>query len=162
MKSGRRQAGLATRLTPCPASIDLVRSQTPPPRARSRRNTPFWSGRKPNWLPTASPAIELYDEAGAIMSRFALNLPVHQRRAALVEASCEWEVFEEVSPFGSEERRLLHAGRGLCVSEAGATRMVGTIVIHAMLDYGSLPFITSQNPYVELFQSRPSFGPGTR
>jgi signal transduction histidine kinase len=66
-------------------------------------------------------------------------------------------VFEEVSPFGSEERRLLHAGRGLCVNEAGTTRMVGTIVIHAMLDYGSLPFITSQNPYVELFQSRPSF-----
>ncbi len=103
-------------------------------------------------------AIELYAEGGGLTSRFALNLPEYtQAQQRWQEAGCDWEVFEEVSPFGSEERRLLHAGRGLCVTEGSGTRMVGTVVIHAMLDYGSLPFITSQNPYVELFQSRPSF-----
>ncbi len=145
-----------------PGLIDLVRSQAPPAPGQVPTEYAFlvWSQTDlaANRLTSA---IELYDEEGAITSRFALNLPEYtQAQQRWQEASCEWEVFEEVSPFGSEERRLLHAGRGLCVSEAGVTRMVGTIVIHAMLDYGSLPFITSQNPYVELFQSRPSFGAG--
>jgi signal transduction histidine kinase len=101
-------------------------------------------------------AIELYGEDGALTSRFALNLPEYtQTQQRWQETGCEWELFEEVSPFGSEERRLLHAGRGLCTDEGGRPRMVGTIVIHAMLDYGTLPFITSQNPYIELFRNQP-------
>jgi len=145
-----------------PGLIDLVRSQAPPAPGQVPTEYAFlvWSQTDLAARRLTS-AIELYDEEGAITSRFALNLPEYtQARQRWQEDSCGWEVFEEVSPFGSEERRLLHAGRGLCVSEAGVTRMVGTIVIHAMLDYGSLPFITSQNPYVELFQSRPSFGAG--
>jgi len=145
-----------------PGLIDLVRSQAPPAPGQVPTEYAFlvWS-QTDLAASRLTSAIELYDEEGAITSRFALNLPEYtQARQRWQEASCEWEVFEEVSPFGSEERRLLHAGRGLCVREAGVTRMVGTIVIHAMLDYGSLPFITSQNPYVELFQSRPSFGAG--
>ena len=68
-------------------------------------------------------AIELYGEDGAIVSRFALNLPEYtQAQQRWQEASCEWELFEEVSPFGSEERRLLHAGRGLCVERGGRRR----------------------------------------
>lgn len=101
-------------------------------------------------------AIELYGEDGTLASRFALNLPEYtQARQRWQETGCDWELFEEVSPFGSEERRLLHAGRGLCVEEGGRPRLVGTVVIHAMLDYGTLPFITSQNPYVELFRDQP-------
>jgi signal transduction histidine kinase len=101
-------------------------------------------------------AIELYAEDGALTSRFALNLPEYtQAQQRWQETGCEWELFEEVSPFGSEERRLLHAGRRLCTEDAGHRRMVGTIVIHAMLDYGTLPFITSQNPYIELFRNQP-------
>ncbi|MFO7694778.1 MAG: HAMP domain-containing sensor histidine kinase [Vicinamibacterales bacterium] len=145
-----------------PGLIDLVRSQAPPAAGQVPTEYAFlvWS-QTDLAASRLTSAVELYDEAGALTSRFALNLPEYtQAQQRWQEASCEWEVFEEVSPFGSEERRLLHAGRGLCVSDGGRTRMVGTLVIHAMLDYGSLPFITSQNPYVELFQSRPSFSSG--
>jgi hypothetical protein len=76
-------------------------------------------------------AIELYGEDGALTSRFALNLPEYtQAQQRWQETGCDWDLFEEVSPFGSEERRLLHAGRGLCTDEGGRRRMVGTIVIH--------------------------------
>ena len=70
------------------------------------------------------------------------------------EPSCDWEVLEEVSPLFSEERRLLHAGRAICL--AGGRR-AGSIVVHSMLDYGNLSFISAQNPYVALVrsQSRP-------
>jgi signal transduction histidine kinase len=148
-----------TQVDAVPGLADLVRSQEPPAAGQLPTEYAFlvWSQTDLAAYRLTS-AIELYGESGAITSRFALNLPEYtQAQQRWREASCGWEVFEEVSPFGSEERRLLHAGRGLCVDEAGTTRMVGTIVIHAMLDYSSLPFITSQNPYVELFQSRPSF-----
>jgi signal transduction histidine kinase len=100
-------------------------------------------------------AIELYGRDGALVSRFALNLPEYtSTQQTWQEPGCAWDQFEEVSPFGSEERRLLHAGRGICESSAaGAPRPVGAIVIHSMLDYGTLPFITSRNPYAELLRA---------
>ncbi|MEQ1730699.1 MAG: HAMP domain-containing protein, partial [Vicinamibacterales bacterium] len=65
-----------------------------------------------------------------------------------------WTIYEEVSPFFAEERRVLHAGRAVCVTDpSGASRhVVGAIVVHAILDYANLPFIASQSPYVELLR----------
>ncbi|MBI3047426.1 MAG: HAMP domain-containing histidine kinase, partial [Acidobacteria bacterium] len=64
--------------------------------------------------------------------------------------ACTWGVFEEVSPFFAEERRLLYAGRAVCGPDG---RPVGSIVVHAMpSDYSNLPFIVSQSPYVELMR----------
>ena len=141
---------------------DLVQSQAPPSSGPVPTDYAFmvWSQTDLAAYRLTS-AIELYGEGGVILSRFALNLPEYtQARQRWQEAGCGWEVFEEVSPFGSEERRLLHAGRGLCVQEGGITRIVGTVVIHAMLDYGSLAFLTSQNPYVELFRARSALDDG--
>ena len=49
-------------------------------------------------------------------------------------------------------------------SAASATRrrqaVVGTIVVHVMLDYRNLPFISSQSPYFELFRPTESRAPG--
>jgi len=105
-------------------------------------------------------AIELYGPDGALASRFALNLPEFtSTQQRWKEAGCDWDLFEEVSPFGSQDRRLLHAGRGLCVEVNGRRQVVGAIVIHAMLDYGTLSFLSSHNPYVELFRPRAN---GTR
>lgn len=99
-------------------------------------------------------AIELYRADGTLVSRFALNLPEYTSTPQKwIESSCDWDVFEEVSPIGSEERRLLHAGRGICEETGASRRMVGAIVIHAILDYSALPFIQSRNPYVELIRS---------
>ncbi len=101
-------------------------------------------------------AIELYDREGKLNSRFALNIPEYAVRASRwTGTDCEWEVFGEAAPFGSEERRMLHAERGLCeTGPDGAPSPAGAVVVHvAQVDYESLPFISSRSPYVELFET---------
>jgi signal transduction histidine kinase len=95
-------------------------------------------------------SVELYSAEGTLLSRFAFNLPEDLSGGARwQEPTCGWEAFEEVSPFFAEERRVLHAGRAVCLPGG---RRVGSIVLHAMLDYENLPFISSQSPYVELLR----------
>ena len=95
--------------------------------------------------------IELYDRDGAMISRFALNFPEYTGAAQRPEsvAGCHWDVFGEALPFGSEDRRTLHAQRNICVDG----RAVGTIVVHVVFDFRALPFITSQNPYFAVFRT---------
>lgn len=93
-----------------------------------------------------SSAIELYNGAEMLVSRFALNLPEDTSGQTWREESCSWSTFSEISPFGSHERQLLHAGRNVC----GPTGVLGTIVIRVILDSSTLSFISSQNPYQEL------------
>jgi signal transduction histidine kinase len=102
-------------------------------------------------------AIELYDRSGSLVSRFALNYPEYSvaKQAPQAAFGCGWDVFGEATPFGSEERRVLHADRQICVptGPGGALEPVGTIVVHVLLfDYRTLPFISSQNPYFEVFR----------
>ncbi|MGE3488502.1 MAG: ATP-binding protein [Vicinamibacterales bacterium] len=99
-------------------------------------------------------SIELHNAAGAMVSRFALNLPDNAQGQMWQEPSCEWEMVEEVSPFFSEERRLLHAGRAICTTGPDGRRVVaGSVVVHSMLDYANLSFISAQNPYTALMRS---------
>jgi signal transduction histidine kinase len=103
-------------------------------------------------------AIEVYSADGTMVSRFALYLPEYRytsaaQRTETPEENCAWDVYEYVSRFGSQERKLRHAGRAICVpGPAGRPVVVGSIVIHAMLDYSALPFLSSQNPYYELLR----------
>jgi signal transduction histidine kinase len=97
-------------------------------------------------------AVELYGPDGLLVSRFALNFPEYAPVAqtySSVKAGCTWEVFGEAAPFGSEERRMLHAERGVCADGA----VSGRIVVHVMLDYRALPFISSPSPYFEVFRA---------
>ncbi len=105
-------------------------------------------------------AVELYNVDGGLASRFALYLPEYSgtAKAPQIETSdpCEWDTFGEAAPFGAQERRLLHAAKRICVADSpgGPLRPVGTIVVHVLVfDYRRLPFITSQNPYYEVFRS---------
>ena len=106
-------------------------------------------------------SLELYDADGKPFpgSRFQLNLPNFvSTTEGWREPSCDWEIFEEASLFGSEERRLFHAGRGIC--EPGSdTPSGGSIVVNVMLDYETLPFITARNPYNELIRPGDSLPP---
>jgi signal transduction histidine kinase len=96
-------------------------------------------------------SIELYGPAGALLSRFALNLPAEAAATQQwTETSCRWDIFGEPLA-GTEDRVLLHAGRGICPDPAG--RPAGAIVVHVMLDYATLPFLSSANPYGDLFQA---------
>jgi len=111
-------------------------------------------------------AIELYDADGVLASRFSWNLPEYSgtAKAPQIEgAPCQWDVFGEAAPFGADERRLLHAARQICTAGTPdePPRPVGTIVVHVLVfDYRTLPFITPQNPYFEVF--RPAQGGAPR
>jgi signal transduction histidine kinase len=95
-------------------------------------------------------SVELHGADGSLVSRFAFNLPDDLTAVPRSdEQTCDWGVYEEVSPFFAEERRILHAGRALCSADG---RRTGSIIVHAILDYANLPFILSQNPYVELMR----------
>ena len=103
-------------------------------------------------------AVELYNDQKALVSPFGLSLPEYSgtRQPPQVEAAspCEWEVSGEAAPFGAEERRMLHAARQICTpaSPGVPPRPVGSIVVHVLFDYRTLPFITPQNPYFEVFR----------
>jgi signal transduction histidine kinase len=94
--------------------------------------------------------VELYDAKGALVSRFALNFPEYtgapQGPAAL--SGCRWDVFSEAQLFGAQERNMLHAERNICDGD----RIAGAVVVHVVLDYRTLPFISSQSPYFDVFR----------
>jgi signal transduction histidine kinase len=106
--------------------------------------------------PLSAPApvtssVELYGPDDRLVSRFAFNLPEDPSvPPGSDEQTCAWTVYGEVAPFFADERRVLHAGRRVC--EPGTGRHLGSIVVHAMLDYENLPFISSRSPYVELLR----------
>jgi signal transduction histidine kinase len=93
-------------------------------------------------------AVELYRADGRLVSRFAL-LPDYAT-ATYRAATCAWEQpVDEGSTLGSSERHVLRTGRGIC--ERG--RLVGSVLVRVMLDYQTLPFISSQSPYLESLRS---------
>jgi signal transduction histidine kinase len=107
-------------------------------------------------------AVELYNRTDPRPSRFALYLPEYTGSTRQPQAvpSCQWDVFGEPLPIGSQKRLVLHAERGICVGDEPG-RSAGTIVVHlAVDDFRTLPFITSQSPYFELF--RPSQNEASR
>ncbi|MEP7306703.1 MAG: ATP-binding protein [Acidobacteriota bacterium] len=113
---------------------------------RAYRAFLVWSGTDLNvYRPTS--AVELYDVDGRQISRFALNLPDYAAPPHQA-AACQWDVVDEMSPFGSSQRHVLRASRAIC--KRG--ERVGSIVVSVMLDFQTLPFIESQSPYLESLQ----------
>ena len=107
-------------------------------------------------------AVELYGVDGRLSSRFALNFPEYAGRPSGSRVTeCDWDVFGEIVPFGSDERRVLHAERALCpppdtpTDGRGAASPAGSVVVHVALDYQTLAFISSANPYTELLRPFP-------
>ena len=94
--------------------------------------------------------IELYGADRLIVSRFALNLPEYPYEAGrrtFDGATCSWDVFGEVTQFGSKDRPIFTAQRGVC-DEQGQIR--GAVVIHVAPDFQALPFVPSANPYYDV------------
>ena len=102
-------------------------------------------------------AVELYGPDRSLVSRFALNFPDAPAVPSFQGTSCDWEVYGEVFPSGAEERRVLHAERGICLPWPGdmpaADAVAGAVVIHVPLDYRALPFIPSLNPYHDVLRA---------
>jgi signal transduction histidine kinase len=134
-----------------PGLADLTTAPATPAGAEAPTDRAFevWRTTSLAMYPVTS-SVELYGPGGSFVSRFAFNLPDDLAGVPQSdEESCTWDVYEEVSPFFAEERRILHASRALCAPGGG---LQGSIVVHAMPDYANLPFILSQNPYVELLR----------
>ncbi len=143
----------ATRLQ---QAIDQIDAHAVAARASSRTRTTrrrptdprdSSSGREPiSATYRLTSAVELYSADGRLVSRFALTCRNTRRRSTRAP-SCTWEeLFDEVSPFGSSERHVAaHRPRHL----RRAAVCVGAIVVRVMLDYRTLPFISSQSPYLE-------------
>lgn len=134
---------------------DLARAADPAPEGAPSVDAAFliWSQTELSRLRLTS-SIELFNADGTLVSRFSLKLPDVGGAQPAEASGCDWDVFEEVSPFFAEERRLLHADRGLCRTEPdGRRRRVGHVVVHLMLDYGNLSFVSAQSPYVALLRS---------
>ena len=142
---------------PWPDSTDPTPDDTPDPNLAFR----LWQQTELARLRLTS-AIEFYGPDHELVSRFALNLPEDTTLTqSFNQTNCEWEVYGEVSPFGSQERRLLHAQRGLCLDD-GQRGQSGTIVVHVPLDYSSLPFGTTPIPYYGAFQPDRAFSASGR
>jgi signal transduction histidine kinase len=138
-----------------PDLADLVQAVDPTLESEADTDLAFqvWSRTVLNEQRLTS-SVELHDATGAMISRFALKLPQAGVPQVYNDAPCDWEIFEEVSPFFAEERRLLHAGRSICVPGPGGTRpVVGSIAVHVILDYSNLSFITAQSPYVAMLRA---------
>jgi nitrogen fixation/metabolism regulation signal transduction histidine kinase len=141
-------------------ALDIPRLGTTPRVQLSATNIAFdlW-GRTNLASERLASSLELYGPDGGLVSRFQLNLPDYvSTNQQWKEPSCDWETFEEASLFGSEERRLFHAGRGICEGNADEPTG-GSIVVNVMLDYETLPFITARNPYNELIRPADTLAP---
>jgi signal transduction histidine kinase len=103
--------------------------------------------------------VELYAKDGSLVNRFALNIPEYTSTASVQKwqgSGCAWQTFDEPRRLGAEERRVLRAERGVCDDHGN---MQGAIVVHVVLDYQSLPFVTSANPYADVLPaSETAFG----
>jgi signal transduction histidine kinase len=138
-------------------AADIPDLKRPPPPQPNAANPAFVLWRQTGLASERlASSLELYAPDGALINRFALNLPDYvSATQRWREPSCEWEIFEDVSPFGSEERRVFHAGRGICEGNSDSPTG-GSVVVNVMLDYEALPFITVRNPYNELIRSNDS------
>ena len=98
-------------------------------------------------------SVELYAADGSLVSRFALNLPAEFLITDRpVDAGCDWVVFGEAPP-STDDHVLLHAGRAICATDAtGHVQRTGILLVHVVLDYGTLPFVAAQDPYAALFR----------
>ncbi len=107
--------------------------------------------------------VELYNGNRCLVSRFALNLPEYIYRTSVQTwegHSCDWEVYGERPTFGAQERRMLHAERGVCDASGN---VIGGLVVHvATDDYQALPFVASTNPYADVLGAAEGSSPSAR
>ncbi len=145
MRLRAAQVNIDTRESQLEAAVSVP--APPPGTVRTDSAFQIWQGTALERYRVSS-AIELYNSAAMLVSRFALNLPEETSGQTWREESCTWRTFGEISPFGSHDRQLLHAGRNICRDG----KVLGTIVVHVILDNSTLSFISSQSPYLELLR----------
>jgi signal transduction histidine kinase len=97
-----------------------------------------------------SSALEIQDASGAVISRFALNLPSLSGPSVLPEGEA-WQVSRELKTVASAQRPVLHARRLLVYHG----EVHGAIHVYVGEDFWNLPFLTGRDPYSVLYRSAP-------
>ncbi|HET8646624.1 MAG TPA: hypothetical protein VFO85_14110, partial [Vicinamibacteria bacterium] len=95
-----------------------------------------------------SSAVEIQNQAGVVISRFALNLPSIAGGSAALPPE-RWEVSRETGRLASEQFGLLHARRAL----AYHGELHGAIHVYVKEDFWNLPFVRARDPYSVLFRT---------
>ena len=96
-----------------------------------------------------SSAVEVQDGTGAVISRFALNLPSIASRERRLPRSPEWMVSREPVSLASTETMVLHAQRLLTYHGQAH----GAIHVYVGEDFWSLPFVQGRDPYSVLYRN---------
>ncbi|HEV7499542.1 MAG TPA: HAMP domain-containing protein, partial [Vicinamibacteria bacterium] len=96
-----------------------------------------------------SSAVEVQDGSGAVISRFALNLPSIASRERRLPKSAEWMVSREPVTLASTETMVLHAQRLLTYHGQAH----GAIHVYVGEDFWSLPFVQGRDPYSVLYRN---------
>ncbi len=98
-----------------------------------------------------SSAVDVFDEEGTLVSRFALNFPDtelgwHQPEGPPPE---EWLIDEETYPGEPNRPRVFHARRGFPTEDGSQW----DFQVRLVADWSNLAFIATRSPYVDLFRS---------
>jgi signal transduction histidine kinase len=96
-----------------------------------------------------SSAVEIQDGTGAVISRFALNLPSLTAGSEGLPTGERWEVSRETGRLASERFGMLHARRVL--SYHGDLH--GAIHLYVKEDFWNLSFVRARDPYSVLFRT---------
>jgi two-component system, NtrC family, nitrogen regulation sensor histidine kinase NtrY len=97
-----------------------------------------------------SSALELQDPRGAVISRFALNLPslAVAGPPRPLPRTDQWQISRERVTIASAERDVMHARRRLVYHG----EIHGAAHVYLAEDFASLPFVPSRDPYSTLFR----------
>jgi signal transduction histidine kinase len=107
-----------------------------------------------------SSGVEIQDEQGVVISRFALNMPALLSSAgpsALPEDD-QWRLDWDTLPVVSSRQRARHAERRLVYGG----RVYGAIHVYVADDFWNLPFLEGRDPYPTLFRTTPAGLQGDR
>jgi signal transduction histidine kinase len=96
-----------------------------------------------------SSALEIQDASGAVVSRFALNLP--PLTSLKLPSNERWRRSKDPSSLASTARYILHARRLLF--DDGQTR--GAVHVYVADDFWNLPFLRPTDPYSLLYRPAP-------
>ena len=132
--------------------LDVLEESPPGPYPPDLEELAFsvWSGTDLATFGFSS-AVEIQDASGAVISRFALNLPSLSGPDRPLPRSQDWQVSRERVTLASAERRVLHA-RKLLVYHG---EVHGAVHLYVGDDFRNLPFIVGRDPYSVLYRTSP-------
>ena len=140
-----------------PASTISSRAADPVVQGAPPVDAAFLCGRRPSSRACASPpASSSTTPPAALVSRFSLKLPDITGAQSAAEGGCDvGHVRGGVAVLCRGTAAAARRPRDLPTAPGGRQRRVGQVVVHLMLDYGNLSFVSAQSPYVAMLRSGP-------